>query len=80
MTTYTTTIRNKYLTSDADSIDDMIKCHKNQIAYLEKLKNIPNLEVDFASAQDDYIFASTSDEKIAKEFGMLENEEDEIDV
>ena len=75
MKTYSALHRNKWLTSSATSINDMIAVYQETIEYLQEIQ-LAGLEVDFSSAGDDYIYFRTQDPKLADKFD-LEEEEDE---
>lgn len=62
---YETIWRNKWLTADAKSIDDMIAALEGAIEELEEIKD-SGIEGDFSSASDDYIFFRTDDPKMAE--------------
>jgi len=67
---YSTTWRNKYLTADAENIDDMISSLKAAAAQLEAMK-AAGVELDYDGGQtDDYATLLTEDPEVAKKFGM----------
>lgn len=72
-TTYSTIWRNKWLTAEATSFDEMIKIYRETANYFEQLKRA-GIELDMTAAEDDYIFLRTSDAQLAKEFGLEEDE------
>ncbi len=72
-TTYSTTWRNKWLTSEATSIRDMISSLTRAIEELEEMQK-DGIEGNFDSAGDDYIDFSTQDAEKAKKYGMEEEE------
>lgn len=68
---YETIWRNKWITSDAISIDDMIVNLENAINELKEFKD-SNIEADFSGAGDDYIYFRTNDIVTADKFGLYE--------
>lgn len=68
-TTYSTVWRNKWLTSEAQSLDDMIENLKEAISDLEDMKQA-GVEANFEGAADDYVYLTTYDRKLAKKFGF----------
>ena len=68
--------RNKWLTADAKTIDDMIQSLENAVAELKELK-ANNVTLDPDGMQDDYACFKTTDKKVAKKFGFEKVEEDE---
>lgn len=76
---YETLWRNKYLTLNAKSIDDMIEAFKSAIEELTLMKE-DGLEGEFDGAGDDYIYFKTSDSKLAVKHEMHEIEiEDDLE-
>src|SRR5882762_11275925 len=72
---YETIYRNKWITSDAEDVDEMIAGLSSAIEHLRAINdNIKSgkIEADFSSAGDDYIFFRTDDKAIAEKFGMDE--------
>lgn len=76
-TTYETIWRNKWLTSEAQSIDNMIETLTAAVEELKEMKQ-DGLEGEFDGAVDDYIFFYTKDPVKAQKYGMneMENHED----
>ncbi len=74
--TYEMLWRNKWITADAESIDDMIAMLSAAIGELREMK-AAGLKGDFEGAGDDYIFFRTTDSKVAEKFGLYELEDDE---
>ena len=67
--------RNKWLTSNAQSVDDMIACLRAAIKDLQNYQKCPQITPDFQSAEDDYIWFRTGDADIAKKFDFYEVED-----
>jgi hypothetical protein len=75
--TFERTWRNKWITNDATSPDEMIAAYRNAIEEIEALK-AAGVEFDFDNAHDDYIELYTDDPKVADEFGFNDFDEDDI--
>ncbi|WP_017717202.1 hypothetical protein [Kamptonema formosum] len=74
---YYLTWRNKFLTTDAETIDDMIDGLE---AAVEDLRAMRSAGVVLeGGAEDDYAHFFTSDPAVAKRFGFEEEEEFEED-
>jgi len=74
---YQTLWRNKYLTQDAKTIEDMIVALREAADQLEEMKKAGVVLVsDAGGMADDYANLATTDPEVARRFGM-EEEEDE---
>lgn len=71
--TYSTLCRNKWLTSGAKSIPDMIKSHISSIEFLEELQK-DGIQGDFSNAGDDHIYFKTDNAELAKKYDMVEED------
>ncbi len=67
--------RNKWLTSEAQSIEDMISMLRHAVDELEAMK-ADGVALDVAGGtSDDYASLVTTDEKIAEKYGMQPEED-----
>lgn len=73
-TTYETIWRNKWLTSNATSIKDMIRNHMQAIEELQEMER-DGIVGDFDDAGGDYIWFTTTDSELARKYGMSEQEQ-----
>jgi len=73
--TYTLTRRNKWLTAEAKSLDDMIKYLSGAVAELEAMKDAGVQLDDNGGVADDYATLFTHDPQVAARFDMPEEEE-----
>lgn len=82
---YLTLWRNKWLTTDAGTLDDMIRALRAAAAQLEAMRNDGvMLDAEAGGIDDDYAHLVTSDPEVAKKYDMLEEsefwgDEDEVD-
>jgi hypothetical protein len=78
--TYEMIWRNKFITTNASSIDDMIKSYMQCLEELQEIKK-DGIQGDFDNAGDnagdDYIFFRTEDAKLAKKYNMNEAEDED---
>ncbi len=72
---YVTTWRNKWLTSEAKSMDDMIAKYRETMIYFEQMKQDGIVLEDNGSVGDDYAQLVTTDAKIAEKYGFIEESE-----
>jgi hypothetical protein len=72
---YVTTWRNKWLTSEAKSIDDMIKMLRSAADYLEQMRNDGVYLEDHGGVGDDYAHLVTTDPKVAEKYGLVDESE-----
>ena len=79
---YDMTWRNKWITGNAKSIDDMISSYEGALSELRILKH----EIDagkvfgiFDSAEDDYIDFATADKEVAEMLDFTERDVDDDD-
>lgn len=69
--------RNKWITSNAETIDDMIEGHKHFLNELIEFKKA-GLEIDPCSdVSGDYIWFYTNDKELADSLGFYEIEDEE---
>ena len=61
--------RNKWLTSEAQSIDDMISAYQKAIKELEEYK-ADGIVGEFSGAGDDYVVFTTVEKAVAKKYGF----------
>lgn len=72
------TWRNKWITSECSSIVEMIAALRGVADQLEKMQESGvTLDVDASGMEDDYATLVTDDPKVAKKFGMEEEEIEE---
>ena len=69
--------RNKWLTADAETIDDMIKLLRDAADELQKMKDRGVMLDDDGGVEDDHAHLVTDDPAVAEEFGFDEVESDE---
>lgn len=67
---YETVWRNKWITSDAKTIDDMIKMLRESADYLEAMKNDGVTLSENSGIVDDYADLITTDKAIAEKYGF----------
>ncbi len=72
--TYETIWRNKWITSGATTIDEMIGSLMRGIEELQEMKK-DGIEGDFDGADSDYIYFRTDNDVLATKYGMSEMEE-----
>jgi hypothetical protein len=72
---YVTVWRNKWLTADAKSIDDMISSIRNASNQLEEMRKDGVTLEDQGSIGDDYAHLFTNDPEVAKKYEMVEESE-----
>jgi hypothetical protein len=78
MKTYEMIWRNKWLTADAETIDDMINRLQEAANKLKEMKDAGIiLNNSGGSCADDYAFFETTDEEVAKRFELQEREDEE---
>jgi len=75
MTQYSYLWRNKWLTSGAKTIDDMVDGLKSAVNELEAMKNDGIVLEDGGGIEDDYANLVTEDPEIAKKYNMENNAE-----
>lgn len=68
--------RNKWLTAEAKTIDDMIAMLRGAADQLKAMKDA-GVTLETGNMQDDYAFLNTDDPKVAETFGFTEAETDE---
>jgi hypothetical protein len=76
--TYERLWRNKWLTAHATSIDDMIACYGGAIEELRTLQQ-QDVRIDVSDALGDYITFTTTDPRVAQEFGFEEMDDEDVD-
>jgi Uncharacterised nucleotidyltransferase len=67
--------RNKWLTSEAKTIDDMIEALRAAADRLDEMRKAGIILEDDSGARDDYATLVTTDSEVAKKFGMEEERE-----
>jgi hypothetical protein len=72
---YETLWRNKWLTSEAKTIDDMIASLKAAADHLDEMRKAGVTLEDTGGVADDYASLVTTDPEVAKKFGMEEEPE-----
>src|SRR5262249_13164683 len=77
---YTTTWRNKWLTANAESIEDMIASLRAAADELEEMRKAGVYLDDNGSVADDYALLVTHDHTVAKRFGMDTEPDDDDDT
>src|SRR5438105_4276226 len=77
--TYEYTWRNKWLTAEAKTIDDMIDGLQAAADELRAMKVKGVTLLDTPGTQDDYAFLVTNDPAVAKEFGFEPPDDDDLD-
>lgn len=78
---YVTLWRNKWLTSEAKTLDEMIQALRAAAAELEAMRRDGvTLDVDAGGIADDYAHLMTTDADVAKKYQMLEESEFWCDV
>ena len=75
---YETLWRNKWLTSDANTIEDMIEMLQGAVDELTEMKDA-GITLAEGGTPDDYARLVTEDEAVAKKFGLEVMEWDEED-
>ncbi len=75
--TYELTWRNKWLTAEASSIDDMAASLQGAADELREMKARGVVLADTGTVTDDYAFLQTDDPEVAKEFGFEPVEEED---
>ena len=70
--------RNKWLTLDATSIDDMIARYLDAVEDLRAMQQ-QGAMIDASGAADDYITLLTTDPRVAKEFGFSEMDDADVE-
>lgn len=68
--------RNKWLTADARSVDEMISCFEASIVALKELKS-DGVQLDPEGMGDDYAHFWTEDPEIARKHDMYPSEDEE---
>ena len=76
--------RNKWLTANAETIDDMIEILQSAVDELQAMRDAGVWLENNGSQEDDYAFLYTDDKAVAEKFGFyerepVEDEEQEID-
>lgn len=74
---YVMTWRNKFLTVDATSLDDMISTLDGAVEELKQMKAAGVYLVNDGSVGDDYATLTTNDKEVAARFGMELDDYDE---
>jgi hypothetical protein len=84
---YVTTWRNKWLTAEAKSIEDMINMLRAAADHLDQMRKDGVVLEDDGGIGDDYAHFVTTDPKVAEKYGMVDeseywgiDEEDEADA
>lgn len=72
---YVTTWRNKWLTAEANSIEDMISSLRSAADHLDQMRKDGVVLDDDGGAGDDYARLVTTDPAIAEKYGMVEESE-----
>jgi hypothetical protein len=72
---YVTLWRNKWLTADAKSIEDMIAALRSAANHLEEMRKDGVTFEDHGGTGDDYVHLFTTDPKVAKKYDMVEESE-----
>ncbi|MGH7139582.1 MAG: hypothetical protein ACREHD_27900, partial [Pirellulales bacterium] len=73
---YVTLWRNKWLTADAETIEDMIRSLRAAAAELEAMRNDGvTLDAELGGVGDDYAHLVTTDPDVAKRYEMVEESE-----
>ncbi len=72
---YVTTWRNKWLTAEAKSIEDMIRLLRSAADHLEQMRKDGVVLDDDGGIGDDYAHLMTMDPKVAEKYGMIEESE-----
>ena len=76
--TYERLWRNKWLTPNSTSIDDMIQRHLDAVEELRGMQQ-KGVAIDVSNAGDDFITLLTTDPQVAKEFGFDEMDVEDVD-
>jgi hypothetical protein len=79
MATYQKTWRNKWLTANANSIEDMIDALQRAVDELRAMKAAGVVLKEDCSVKDDYALLVTEDRAVAERFEFEEEEEDDED-
>ncbi len=66
--------RNKWLTANAETLDDMIEIMQSAVDELEAMRDAGVWLENNGSQQDDYAFLYTNDPQVAEKFGFYERE------
>lgn len=64
---------NRYLSNDAENIDELIACYMTatrELKYMRKLIRKKKLEADFSKAHKDLIMFYSDDDGVAEEYAM----------
>jgi len=69
---YVTTWRNKWLTAEAKSIDDMISMLRAAADYLDQMRKDGVFLDDDGGVGDDYAHLVTTDPKVAEKYGLVD--------
>jgi hypothetical protein len=72
---YVTTWRNKWLTAEAKSIEDMIKLLRSAADYLDQMSKDGVFLDDNGGVGDDYAHLVTTDPKVAEKYGLVDESE-----
>lgn len=72
---YVTTWRNKWLTAQAKSIEDMISMLKSAADHLDQMRKDGVVLDDDGGVADDYARLVTTDPKVAEKYGLVEESE-----
>lgn len=72
---YVTTWRNKWLTAEAKSVDDMIEMLRSAAAHLEQMRDDGVFLEDDGGVGDDYARLVTTDPKVAEKYGLVDESE-----
>jgi len=71
---FTRTWRNKFLTLDANSLEEMVEGLKTATAELVEMQKTGQVTLE-GGADDDYALLVTHDEDVARKFGFEEDQE-----
>lgn len=72
---YVTTWRNKWLTSESKTIEDMIKMLRSAADYLEQMRSDGVFLEDDGGVRDDNARLVTMDPKVAEKYGLVDESE-----
>jgi hypothetical protein len=72
---YVTTWRNKWITSEAKSIEDMISMLRTAADHLDQMRKDGVVLDDTGGLGDDYAHLVTTDAKVAEKYGLVDESE-----
>jgi hypothetical protein len=76
---YKTVWRNKYLTTEAKTLQDMVKSLRDTANHLEQMARCGVVLDPEGGTKDDYARFVTTDPNVAKEFGMEAETDDDAE-